>query len=60
MIKLKGVDWVLSNPFMIPAEYLEISGSVRWQVVTGKCFPMLVVGQKKCLNMDENMPFYSV
>lgn len=45
---------------MIPAEYLEISGSERWQVVTGKYFSMLVVAQKKCLNMDENMPFYSV
>ena len=47
MIKLKGVDWVLSNPFMIPAEYLEISGSERWQVVTGKCFSLLVAGQKE-------------
>ena len=38
---------MLSNPFMIAAEYLEISGSERWQVVTGKCFSLLVAGQKE-------------
>ena len=34
---------------MISAEYLEISGSERWQVVTGKCFSLLVkvAGQKE-------------